>query len=168
MNLYEITQEMQALDECYELGVDPETGEFNPNADFNQKLEELGQNLNKKLDSIYKFLRNTATDISTTGDEIARLQKIKRQKQNKLDWYKKYILNCMINTGDKKWECSIGSFSTRNSQKLTILDGVLDMENDNLWRVHKEPNKEYIKKLLKNGETVKGAVLEDSVSLIIK
>lgn len=168
MNLYEITQEMQTLDECYELGVDPETGEFNPNADFNAKLEELGANLDKKIESIYKFLRNTENEIQGLKAEADRLTKLKKQKENKMAFYKKYILNCMKATGDKKWECSIGSFNTRAIQKLLVDENMLDTSNDTLWRVSREPNKEAIKKILKNGEPVKGAILEDSVSLIIK
>ena len=106
MNLYEITEQFNAiLDDCENM-TDDELGNalFEINAEFAEKIQNC----------VY-YIRNQQAHIDGIDAEISRLQERKAVKQRKIDGLKTYMLNGMETMQRPKIEYPEFSVNVQNN-----------------------------------------------------
>ena len=168
MKLYELSNEVQALDELYNSCVDEETGEIKDA----ETLEELEKGILIQLENkgagLVQYFRNTDTTLDTIDAEIKRLQGLKKSLENKVDNFKSYIIFNMERMGVKKIETGLGTLSLKASKSVDIYDESL-IDKKFVTQVIKEKiSKTDLKKAIENGEEVQGARVVSKNSLQIK
>ena len=159
MKLYEINE---AILNC----VDPETGE----ADV-EMLDELIMMRDEKLENLalwVKDLKSEAEAIKAEEDiimaEVRALANRRHAKERKADGIRQYLEKVLAG---QKFETSRVLCSFRKSQKVEITD--LDKIPDDYLRYSAPTaDKEAIKAAIKDGISIEGAELVDSVSMMIK
>jgi hypothetical protein len=120
-------------------------------------IEQLG-----KLVGYIKYLEG---NISLAKSEIDRIQARKRMAENRINSIKNWLLPYI----QKKGAVNVGThrLSTRKSQGVVLADGFNNPQYGEEVTTFK-PDKKAIKESIKNGIEVKGAVLEDRISVQIR
>ncbi len=102
--------------------------------------------------------------IEMLDAEIKRLTAWKKTEDNQIKRLKGFLLNAVTVFG--KFSTDRFKFGTRNSQAVEIIEE--DLIPEDYWVIKHTPNKTAIKDALKNGATVKGAILQTNTSLSIR
>ena len=158
MTLYEINEQIR---NAIEYGCDPETGEI-INVDA---LEELEMARDEKIENIclyIKDLKAEAAAIKAEKDALDARMKASARKAESLTNYLQQEL------AGERFKTSKVAISYRKTQAVRIFD--LDALPMDFIRVKTiaEPDKVMIKEVIKGGETVPGAELEERQSMTIK
>lgn len=168
MKLYELSNEVQALDELYNSCVDEETGEIKDA----ETLEELEKGILIQLENkgagLVQYFRNTDTTLDTIDAEIKRLQGLKKSLKNKVDNFKSYIIFNMERMGVKKIETGLGTLSLRASKSVDVYDESLIDKKFVTQVIEEKISKTDLKKAIEAGEEVQGARVVSKNSLQIK
>lgn len=152
MTLYEINEAILAC-------VDSETGE----ADAEQ-LEALMMERSEKLENIACWIKDIKSECDSIKAEEKALAERRQAKERKAESLKKYLDEALAG---QKFETSRCVVSFRKSQKVEITD--FDKIPDDYLRYKTpEPDKTAIKAAIKDGLTVEGCELVDSVTMSIK
>lgn len=173
MKLYEITKQLQDIDNSYDCIYDEETGEIIPEKEkeLNEKASVLISMLENKSEDIVKFIISMDSDIDSVSKEIERLTKFKKSKQKKRDWLINYIATNMNKLGFKSVPTSVGTLSMSKSTS-TELDLTKIKKDPKYWSevIKKEDkfDKKIIKKLIQDGEKIEGAYLKENLKINIK
>lgn len=160
MTLYEINQQIESvLDNL----VDEETGEVDE-----AKLDELNQlNIDRKakIEGCILYAKSMKADAEAILKEAEALKKRATTKLNKAENTLKYV----------EWTLSGDEFETdkcmvryRTSQAVEITNEELIPDELCIFRTERKPSKTDIKKLLKSGKEVKGAILVEKKNMQIK
>ena len=117
INLYEITQELDALNQLFEM----EQGEV---TDELQDLEEyISKTLVHKADNLVDYVRSRKDRISLAKERINQLRELIRIEENGLERLDGYVANCMTRLDKKKIEGFISSITLRKpSKRVEIID----------------------------------------------
>ena len=174
MHLYDIQKELlEILDKGYdEECIDMETGEINV-AKFADKVTALNLAADEKIENIALYIKDLNNDIKELAEEEKALSARRKAKQNKIDWLKNYVANCMRGLGKEKFETARCNLSFRNADALTVINqDKLDkylLSHDEYLR-YKEPeiNKAALKKAIKAGEEIPGVQLSSIAHLQVK
>lgn len=162
MRLYQLANAMQAvIDGCYV--IDQETGEVL----FDEtNLDQLEIELNEKIESCGLYIKNLQAESDAIKAEIDKLKARKDRLDKQAERMRNYVLKYMGTL--KKLSTPRIAISTRKSSRVEVTDAY--KLPDDLKRTITEikPDKNAIKKRLKNGEMVKGAKLVESTNLVIK
>lgn len=165
MTLFEIRKDMAEL---IANSVDPETGELTLNE---EALAELQMAEAEKITNIawaYKNAVSNAKQLKETADSFTARYKSEQNTADRLKAYLDFAL-----AGEKfKSEDGTVSISFRNSKKVELSDTFMTWAKTarpDLLRI-KEPeaDKVAIANALKAGDTIDGASLVDTTSIIIK
>lgn len=152
MKLYEINEAILAC-------IDPETGEADAD-----KLDELMLMREEKLENLALWVKNLKAEASAIKAEEKALAERRQAKERKAESIKAYLEKELAG---QKFETSRAVCSFRKSQKVEITD--LDKIPDDYLRYSAPTaDKTAIKAAIKDGLTVEGAELVDSVSMTIK
>lgn len=155
MRLYEINQRIEELTEEM-LFIDTETGEIQTDDEKFNELQELVAQQEDKLEDIFLYIKNLASDIDALKAERdsfdKRIKRKTKQMERLLDW------TTMLQKG-KTFETDKVRVKYRKSQKVEIKDESLIPEKYIKFKTTKSPDKTAIKDVLKNGGYVEGAVL---------
>lgn len=152
MTLYDIDKQILAC-------VDPETGE----ADV-EKLETLLMERDAKLENIACWIKDIKAECESIKAEEKALTERRQAKEHKAESLRKYLDEALAG---QKFETPRCVVSFRKSQKVEITD--FDKIPDDYLRYKTpEPDKTAIKAAIKDGLTVEGCELVDSVSMTIK
>ena len=168
MKLYELTKEVQNLEDLFLMAIDEETGEIKDSAVLEELENELNKQLTEKGAGIIKVLRNSESMVEALKSEEDRLKRIRKSMENKQENFKKYILQNMVRMGIKKIETELGVMSLRNSEAIEIYDEALIDENYINTKIEKKADKTAIKKAIKDGIEIQGARIVNNVSLNIR
>lgn len=168
MKLYELTNEVRALDDLYMSCVDEETGEIMDSETLEELETMLQTQIKEKAGNLIKFFIINDDYIETIDKEIKRLTGLKKRIENKKETFKKYVKNNMEQMGIKKIETELGNFSLRASKSVNIYDESLIDDRFITQEIKYKISKTDIKKAIEKGEQVNGAVIESKNSLIIK
>ena len=166
MKLYEIKNEMlDTLDLLLETeGVDELATE-----NCQEMLSFLKEELEKKSDSILKYIRNLETERDMAKLEITRLDELKKKKEKKIEWLKGYIVSIMLELDKKKIETDLGSYGIRkNPLKVDVYDETALPEEFIRVIEERKPDKEKIKEYIKAKGELKGVRMVESYSLQIR
>ena len=152
MKLYEINEAILAC-------VDPETGEADP-----EKLDELLMMRDEKIENLALWVKDLKAEADAIKAEEKALAERRQAKERKAESIKAYLEKVLAG---QKFETSRVVCSFRKSQKVEITD--LDKIPDDYLRYSTPTaDKTAIKAAIKDGISIEGAELVDSVSMTIK
>lgn len=162
MSLYELSQAMKTvIDGGYVF--DEETGEVI----FDEtNLDQLEMELNDKIEGCGLYIKNLQAESDAIKVEMNNLKERKDRLDKQSERMRNYVLKYMRTL--EKLSTPRIAISTRKSSRVEVTDA--DKLPDDLKSTVTEikPDKNAIKKRLKNGETVNGAELIESTNLVIK
>ena len=171
MKLYEITKELQEIEEMYNLTYNEETGELiEEQYDIvKAKEDKMKELLSQKSDSIIKYIKNLDSDIKSLKEEEDRLSKLRKKIEKKKEWLKSYVMFNMSKLGYNRIETKYGIMFTKKTTS-TIVDENVIPKDTRYWstEITNKFDKNKIKKLLEEGEEIKGAYLQENTSLTVK
>lgn len=163
MSLYQISNDLLSVLNGG-LIFDEETGEIIFDED---NLDELKIKYEDKLEGCGLYIKNELAEIEAMKAEEKRLAERRRIKENKVERLKRYMLDSMDKTSTDRLETPRIAISTRKSSKLIVDDISLIPDMFLKTETTITPDKEAIKKAMKDGE-VKGAHLEEGVNISIR
>lgn len=152
MKLYEINDAILAC-------IDPETGEADP-----EKLDALMMEWNDKIEGMALWVKDLKAEADAIKAEEKALAERRQAKERKAESIKAYLEKVLAG---QKFETSRAVCSFRKSQKVEITN--LDKIPDDYLRYSAPTaDKTAIKAAIKDGLTIEGAELVDSVTMSIK
>lgn len=169
MKLYEISKEFLALEELWESSINLETGEIQ-NCEVLEELETIiKEMLKNKAENIIKYIRNEEASIKAIKEEEERLAKLRKDREKKINNFKEYIKNNMQIMKENSITTNVGSIKLRNSQSTVIDERFIQYDPRYATKetVYKY-DKRLIKDLLQKGETIRGASIQNNLSINIK
>ena len=170
MKLYEVNEALENL--LLLLEPDPETGEVS--ADFDSVLADINALQMEKsriLEYLAKLVLNCRSDAAAIKAEEDRLKERRQRAERKADRIMEILKReCNGETTD----CGVATVRYRNTEKLDVSDNMaaidwLEKNGYDTFVRYKEPevSKTDVKKLIKSGAEIPGAVIvkEQSCSL---
>lgn len=155
MNLYEINHHLQRLlDQAYHEAEDNE-GEID--FDLGLKIDEIQLDRTEKLSNVILAYKNLRSDEEQLKQEKERLEKRRKTIQRKIESLKTYLTDNLVE--NEQLEDPRFKLSWRKSTSVEITD--MDVLDDVFKRISYTPDKDAIKKNLKNGFIVEGAELKE-------
>ena len=132
-----------------------------------EELEALGGQLDDKLEACALAVKNLEADAFALGVEAQSLIARKNQKQKKADYLRDYIKSMMIIAQRGDFESPKVRLSFRKSESVTA---DVDRLPEAYIRTKTtfEADKTALKKALKAGEVIEGAMLVEDKKLQIK
>lgn len=161
-NLYEITENyLQAFET---IKIDPDTGELCGM----DKLEELGGQLQDKLEATACYIKNTRALIDDIKAEEEALAKRRKAHESRILWLADYLANNLTAAGYGEFETPKCRCSFRKSTVVQITDETkLPTEYIKVVETRR-PDKTALGKALKAGAEIPGAELIVNQNLQIK
>jgi Mg2+ and Co2+ transporter CorA len=155
--LYEITEEFKQI----------ESMDFDADA-IADTLQALNIEFKEKAQNIIYMVKSRDDRSNNIGNEIKRLQAMKKANDSKRDWFKNYLRENMEKSGIDKIECDFFTITLRKPGAKKLIVNADELSNDYKIAVYK-PNNAAIKTALADGYSVKGAELVNPVrGLVIK
>lgn len=160
MKLFEINE---AIERCVIDGenvVDTETGEV---LDV-EALNNLKMAFDEKAENIAMFIRNLEAEAAALKEQKNIFAARQKAAENKRDSLKEYLAMCLQG---KPFKTDRVKVSFRKSEAVKVTDQEQIPET---YLVYSAPtvDKTSIKKALKSGETIPGAVLEEKNNIQVK
>lgn len=160
MKLYELTQNYMNLQELLE---DPEI----PQEMIVAALNEVTEEIEEKAENIAKLIKSIELDAAAIKEEEVRLSSKRKSLEGRVKNLKEYLEGAMRAVDKKKIKGKLFSFNIqKNPASLDIYDTSM-IPKDYIKVVETFDNAE-IKKALKEGKEVPGAILMQSESLRIR
>lgn len=165
-SLYDITEEIKALDEMLN----------NDQGEISETYEELNDFINdlfsKKTDGCVNYVQSLADDINSAKERINEMKSFIQYRESAIESFKKYVQLCMDKTGQEKFVGEFYSIKKRASSKVVkILDENKIPIEYLSSKTTTNIDKKAILKALKNKEIVDGCELgkgESSLKIGIK
>lgn len=157
MNLYELSitfQEVQNMD------LDPEV--------MKDTLDSIGGTFENKAENMAKLIRNLESDRLAYKEEENRLKTKRQAVENKLEWLKTYLKDCMKLTGKTKFKSGVFKFSIQKNPVSVNITNKKIIPEDYLIPQAPKVNNTTLKKALKDGIEVPGAELKQTEGLRIR
>jgi len=136
------------------------------NYDYIMKF--LKEELENKSSNIIKYIRNVSLEVEILSQEEDRLEKLRKQKEKKVNSLKKYLTDILLNLDKNKIETELGNLGLRKSVSVAIDNLDLIPKRYIQKKVELVPDKRMLSELLKQGKNIKGVHLEDKYSLQIR
>lgn len=157
MNLYELSLSFQ---EVQNMDLDPEV--------MKDTLDSIGGTFENKAENMAKLIRNLESDRLAYKEEEDRLKTKRQAVENKLEWLKTYLKDCMKLIGKTKFKSGMFNFSIqKNPVSVNITDKKI-LPEDYLIPQSPKVNNTTLKKALKDGIEVPGAELKQTEGLRIR
>jgi hypothetical protein len=131
-----------------------------------ESLKINKEELQVKSKSYYGFIRSLEADSNMVKDEIARLTVRKKRSDALATLLKERLLDAVILHGD--FRVGTLDFKTRKSQAVIIEDEEVVPKAYMKTVITTKVDKALIKKAIKGGTEVRGAILQDNLNLAIK
>lgn len=109
-SLFEVAAEFQAAVSAIEDGYDD--GEIPESVE--SQLDAITGEADDKLEGCFKVLRHFETQLSVANEELDRVKRLHQARENRVKFFKNYILQSMLAMGMKKFE---GKTCTMRVQK---------------------------------------------------
>ena len=154
--LYELADALRGFD----LDIDEDTGEITNLDD----LDAIEMEFRDKVENVALMIKNFLSDAEAYKREKESFAKKEQIAKNKAERLKAYLAG---NLGGEKFKSDRVTISYRKSDSVEITDAAA-LPVEYLRTKEPEPNKSEIKKALKAGKKVSGAVLVEKESIQIK
>lgn len=161
--LFELDERIQTITDE---GFDPETGEVLDADSMKEALEQAFADRRDMLINIGIYNKRHSANIEAAKKEKARIEDYIRSEQKKVEWSKGFLDQMLA--GQKLVEpgkVSVTFRTTKNGKAVIDNDAIVP---EMYCKMIREVSKSAVKEALLNGDTVPGAHLEDSRSVIIK
>lgn len=146
--LYDMTEQMKAIEAILIENEDPETEEILENAKI-----ALQQDIENKMESILKYKADCDGKIDTIKNEIARLQKKASSLTKKSEFLKNLCYEHMINTQRQKADYGTWTLTiAKTPAKVVLTSDAEVLLPDQYMTITKTPNKTAIKEAMTDGE----------------
>ncbi|CAI1054774.1 Siphovirus Gp157 [Serratia ficaria] len=124
-------------------------------------LEGIEGALGDKLDGAFTYVRNLEGLAKTVDEEVKRLTDRKRSFENRAKSIRKYVLACLLASGQDSLKTTTNTFTAREGVASVVIDNV-DLLPDELVTVQTlvAPDKKAIKEAIENGVEISGAHIE--------
>jgi len=164
LKLYEISSKYEDVLNDIECNIDQD-GEIDPS--FIDKIKSIEEEFSDKCENIVHIIKNLEAEEKACEAEEKRFYQRKASAKKKKEWLKNYLLKEMERIGHEKINTLTSVISIKkNPCSLEITnEELIDPFYIKMQRVL---DKENIKKDLKNGIVVNGAVLKNTKSVQIK
>lgn len=157
MNLYELSV---AFQEVQNMDLDPEV--------MQDTLDSIGGTFENKAENMAKLIRNLESDRLAYKEEEDRLKTKRQAVENKLEWLKTYLKDCMKLTGKTKFKSGVFKFSIQKNPVSVNITNKKIIPEDYLIPQPPKVNNTTLKKALKDGIEVPGAELKQTEGLRIR
>lgn len=162
MKLYEIDQNLRSLWSK----IADQDGEITEE-DW-QALNELELARDEKIKGYGVIIREMQADIDDCKANIDRLNEIHSKLKNRQEWLKTRLVEFMQNNNMPKYESLEVNISFRKSNPLHDGD-MKDLPSEFIkTTIKEEPDKEAIKKYIKDGGEIEGWYIEEKQNIQIK
>lgn len=131
-------------------------------------MEFLKDELQSKSSNIIKYIRNVSLEVEVLSQEEDRLEKLRKQKEKKVNSLKKYLTDILLNLDKNKIKTELGNLGLRKSVSVAIDNLDLIPKKYIQKKIELVPDKRMLSELLKQGKNIKGVHLEDKYSLQIR
>ena len=131
-------------------------------------MEFLKDELQNKSSNIIKYIRNVSLEVEVLSQEEDRLEKLRKQKEKKVNSLKKYLTDILLNLDKNKIETELGNLGLRKSVSVAIDNLDLIPKKYIQKKIELVPDKRMLSELLKQGKNIKGAHLENKYTLQIR
>lgn len=131
-------------------------------------MEFLKDELQSKSSNIIKYIRNVSLEVEVLSQEEDRLEKLRKQKEKKVNSLKKYLTDILLNLDKTKIETELGNLGLRKSVSVAIDNLDLIPKKYIQKKIELVPDKRMLSEILKQGKNIKGVHLEDKYSLQIR
>lgn len=164
MKAYEI---MNGMIDTLDIFLESEQSEGDKeNYEFVMKF--LKEELQSKSSNIIKYIRNISLEVEVLSQEEDRLEKLRKQKEKKVNSLKKYLADILLNLDKNKVETELGNLGLRKSVSVAIDNLDLIPKKYVQKKIELIPDKRTLSELLKQGKNVKGVHLENKYTLQIR
>lgn len=160
MTLYSRIAELEKWEELFESCIDEETGEIIDSDVLEQLKSELMEQIEKKSSGIVKYSKNRESLISQIDEEVKRLNAFKKSLKSRQENFEKYIIYCMDKLGKDKIETPNGVIKITDSEGVVIVDKEKVPAQYVTVKQEFTEDKRAIKKAIKSGTKVPGAIIE--------
>lgn len=160
MKLYELDRN---IEEILDNIIDPETGEVDE-----AKLEELNQLQLDRKDKIENCILYAKGEKAEAEAILAEAQKLKDRATSKLNRAERTLKYVEYSLNGEVFETERCAVSYRKSQSVEIVTLDAIPEDLCVFKTEKKPDKMKIKKMLKDGTPVTGAILVDHNRMQVK
>lgn len=163
MKLFDVPKEYEEL--VYQLEDEEITEE-----EFYQKLDELKDIFDKKVEFLAMLIRNEQAELEMVKQEKDAFAKRQKSLQNKIDQKKTYLMECMREAGVKRVSGVLRVTLSQRKDSKVIVDNEARIPDAFMTvKTEVKPNLTAIKNALKeNGEIVDGIHFEDTYLLLIR
>lgn len=147
-SLYELNEQMLAIDSILSSNTDVETGEILESA-----RESLMQDIETKIENMLGYIAECKAKAEYYKGEIERITKKKKTLENRVDWLKQLIFSHLKSTGKAKGE--YGTYTVaigKSPDRVVISDDAVALLPDELCRIKREPDKVALKGLMTDGK----------------
>lgn len=140
----------------------------NDKENYKYMMEFLTKELESKSCNIIKYIRNISLETQILSLEEERLEKLRKQKEKKMNSLKSYLTSILTNLDKNKIETELGTLGLRKSISVSIDNIDLIPKKYIQKKVDLIPNKKMLSEVLKGGKNIKGVHLESKYSLQIR
>lgn len=120
-------------------------------------LQELTESFDNKALNIAKLTKEISAEVDAIDNEVKRLNDRKKSLQNKIEWFKSYLLHNMTESSIPQIKDSIITVSVRTNPPSCDIEDVMKLQEDYRkisWVADKTKILEYFKS---TGEVIDGA-----------
>lgn len=163
--LYDISTRINALvdvlDEADDKSIEP---------DIKNALQGIYESdVPAAIEDGISYIKNQEAQVDAISAEIKRLQDLKKSRENRLARVRKGYTDFLIAVEKKKIETPKGTMAVAAPTFSTVIDSIDDLPDDyKRTTIKVEADKTAIKQAIQGGHTVKGAHLEEKISIRIK
>ena len=131
-------------------------------------LESLSGDVEHKALNIAAYYKNLQAEIADMKEYETDMRLRRRRLEHHADKLKTYLKENIERCGITKIKGQEFSISIRKNPPSVIIDDERVLPNDYISRIEIHPDKTKIKAAIQSGETIEGAHIENSTSLIIR
>ena len=152
--LWEMNNQMMAIDSLLSENTDPETQEILESA-----KEQLSQDIESKMENILAYISECKARVDYLKKEEDRIAVKRRGIEKRIDWLRDMVFGQMKSTNRQKAEYGTWNVTVcKMPDKIVLTDEAEQWLPDNLCRISRVPNKTAIKDAMGNSKTLKVVV----------
>lgn len=151
MKLWEMNEQMMAIDSLLSENTDPETLEILESA-----KDQLCQDIEGKMENILGYITECKSRMEYYKTEEERIANKRKSLEKRIDWLKGMVYGQMKLTNRQKAEYGTYTVSVvKTPDKVVVTDDAVEFLPYGLYRVTKTPNKTAIKELMGDSKEYK-------------
>ena len=147
MNIFELTTEIATAN----------TDLFATEEEIEQRLEVLFYELGKKEDGLYMWYKTVQKDIDLADEYIAKIQKLKKVRQNSQKWMKNTMIEVSEKTSKLPEHSIFNPLKVMESRSVDIIDESKVPETYWIEVITKKLDKKRMLADMKQGKKIPGA-----------